>query len=572
MSETTGIIDRHSINENLTLKILDKNLSFTRSELVNLIDRAKTYLLEEIKVTPGQQVIITFGNYYVPWFYACAELGLVFVIAASHKVLNYKLLNDRYGKIDHVIMPFDKEDLKEFGKTYQNILIDANSINTYTNVSSKDVYWANPNSVLTRSISDKFNLKLDYKAVEEHTHSFYYRLMLRNGNVFALTTTDKCFHTRILHHGTSLGLYFLPAFKFCETQYWCDDTDPEWPNFLVENHATRCIMFEEMLSTFIEKTGRTSLAHLKIYLLLSPSYNEVECLVKNRHASLYSLYGMTSTSGPIFIQETTPGNCHLYNRHIFSDLLDDFYSVEIKDNMLVVTYDDTVVYTKDQFEYKNGKYNFLFRGNMIIGICGFIGSGKDTVADYLVNFHGFRRESFANSLKDAVSAIFGWDRTLLEGRTAESRAWREQKDEWWSERLGMTITPRFVLQNWGTEILRNQFHNDIWIASVENKLRNSKDNIVITDCRFPNEIKAIKAAGGTVVRTKRGNDPEWYQIAYNVNTGKVGEKLKLVHRNIHESEMAWIGPDIDAVIENDSTIDELYSNVKCLVQDLLDAK
>jgi hypothetical protein len=35
---------------------------------------------------------------------------------------------------------------------------------------------------------------------------------------------------------------------------------------------------------------------------------------------------------------------------------------------------------------------------MIIGVCGFIGSGKDTIADYLTNFHGFRRESFASTL------------------------------------------------------------------------------------------------------------------------------------------------------------------------------
>ena len=54
---------------------------------------------------------------------------------------------------------------------------------------------------------------------------------------------------------------------------------------------------------------------------------------------------------------------------------------------------------------------------MIIGICGFIGSGKDTIADYLVNLHHFRRESFANTLKDAVAQVFGWDRTMLEGRT-----------------------------------------------------------------------------------------------------------------------------------------------------------
>jgi len=43
---------------------------------------------------------------------------------------------------------------------------------------------------------------------------------------------------------------------------------------------------------------------------------------------------------------------------------------------------------------------------MIIGFVGFIGSGKDTAADYLVNFHGFRRDSFANTLKDAVAAVF----------------------------------------------------------------------------------------------------------------------------------------------------------------------
>ena len=140
---------------------------------------------------------------------------------------------------------------------------------------------------------------------------------------------------------------------------------------------------------------------------------------------------------------------------------------------------------------------------MIIGVCGFIGSGKDTVADYLTNFHEFRRESFANSLKDAVSMVFGWDRTLLEGRTKQAREWREEQDDWWTARLGMPITPRWVLQYWGTEVCRKAFHDDIWIASVENKLRNSRDNIVISDCRFPNEIKSIREAGGIVIRVKQ---------------------------------------------------------------------
>ena len=213
---------------------------------------------------------------------------------------------------------------------------------------------------------------------------------------------------------------------------------------------------------------------------------------------------------------------------------------------------------------------------MIIGICGFIGSGKDTVADYLVNFHGFRRDSFASTLKDAVSVVFGWDRELLEGRTTEARAWREQVDPWWAERLNMpNLTPRLVLQLWGTEVARKGFHDDIWIASLENKLRGSQDNIVISDCRFPNEIKSIKQAGGKVVWVQRGDLPDWYSVALldNKSQGKHAtadkEKRQIGMRyqypDVHASEWAWIGTEFDAEIDNNGSIEELYAQVKNLL-------
>ena len=207
---------------------------------------------------------------------------------------------------------------------------------------------------------------------------------------------------------------------------------------------------------------------------------------------------------------------------------------------------------------------------MIIGVCGFIGSGKDTVADYLTNFHGFRRESFANTLKDAVSAVFGWDRTMLEGRTKEAREWREQVDPWWATRLDMpNLTPRWVLQYWGTEVCRKAFHDDIWIASLENKLRNSKDEIVISDCRFPNEIASIKNAGGKIVWVKRGPLPEWYDTAIAANSGKNIAVQELKIKKIHASEWSWIGTEFDAVLDNNGTIDSLFTQVKDLVQDPL---
>jgi len=203
---------------------------------------------------------------------------------------------------------------------------------------------------------------------------------------------------------------------------------------------------------------------------------------------------------------------------------------------------------------------------MIIGVCGFIGSGKDTIADYLVNIHGFRRESFANTLKDAVAAVFGWDRILLEGRTKEAREWREQIDPWWAERLHIpNLTPRWVLQQWGTEVCRRGFHDDIWIASVENKLRRTKDNIVISDCRFPNEIASIKQAGGVIVCVNRGELPSWHIMAANANKGDIVASAKLKQLGIHASETAWVGTNFDHVLDNNSTLDSLFNQVETVV-------
>jgi hypothetical protein len=135
------------------------------------------------------------------------------------------------------------------------------------------------------------------------------------------------------------------------------------------------------------------------------------------------------------------------------------------------------------------------------------------------------------------------------------------------------LTPRWILQQWGTEVCRNHFHTDIWVASVENKLRLTKDNIVISDVRFPNEIKAIHNAGGLVIRVKRGDDPEWFESAISANKGPNGNvlwsisKSKLESLKIHASETSWVGGNIDHVVSNDGTIDELFDQIKNLVLD-----
>jgi hypothetical protein len=142
----------------------------------------------------------------------------------------------------------------------------------------------------------------------------------------------------------------------------------------------------------------------------------------------------------------------------------------------------------------------------LIAFTGSAGSGKDTAAGFLIAEKGYEKLSFAGTLKDALAAIFGWQRDMLEGSTLASREWREQPDEWWSSALGRIITPRKMLQEWGTDVGRNAFHSDIWILSAQRQiLQNPNKKYVITDCRFENEARALKALGGKLIGIRRCN-------------------------------------------------------------------
>lgn len=207
----------------------------------------------------------------------------------------------------------------------------------------------------------------------------------------------------------------------------------------------------------------------------------------------------------------------------------------------------------------------------IIGIVGFIGSGKGSVADYLVNNHQFKQLAFADSLKDSVAVIFGWDRDMLEGSTPQSRIDRDIVDDWWAARLNIpNLTPRWVLQHWGTSAGRLGFHFDIWVASLERKLLSIHSNTVISDARFPNELLAVRAAGGKIIRIRRGADPEWYGTAViaNSNTESKEQKearLYLDNIGIHVSETAWVGLPVDYTLDNNSTIEALNSQVQLIL-------
>lgn len=201
---------------------------------------------------------------------------------------------------------------------------------------------------------------------------------------------------------------------------------------------------------------------------------------------------------------------------------------------------------------------------MIVGVCGFIGSGKDSIADFLVREYNFSRLSFATVLKDACASIFDWDRDVLEGRTPEHRELREKTDWWWAERLNIdNFSPRWALQRIGTELFRNQFHKDIWALAVEKRL-SRYTNVVISDVRFPNEIDIIKRNAGVLWRVNRGPNPEWHDDVQSIIRGRLDYREIIAEKypTIHESEWAWIGTYFSEEIDNNGTLDGLYRNIR----------
>ena len=199
---------------------------------------------------------------------------------------------------------------------------------------------------------------------------------------------------------------------------------------------------------------------------------------------------------------------------------------------------------------------------MIIGLVGFIGSGKGTVGDILEQ-KGFIKDSFAKPLKDACAVMFGWSRELLEGDTEMSRKWREEPDSYWSEKFGREFTPREALQKMGTEAGREVFHKDIWVISLLNRAK-GKD-VVVTDIRFQNEIQYIQDNGGIVIRVKRGEDPDWFSLLDKIKLDTERTKF-MQHEHIHKSEWDWVGCEFNYTIANNGTIQDLGKDVERVLQ------
>lgn len=183
----------------------------------------------------------------------------------------------------------------------------------------------------------------------------------------------------------------------------------------------------------------------------------------------------------------------------------------------------------------------------LVGLTGKARSGKDTVAEYLKNSHYFRTYAFADPLKEAASKMFGIPLDHFYNSNL-----KEKPDPFWE------ISPREIAQKLGTEGGRRLFREDIWIKRAERAWHEYIDQFngisdmsfyphldhngfIITDIRFENEADFIRSNGGMMIHVLRDS------------IEKVRE---------HESENGIEILDNDIVIENNSTIEELFYNVE----------
>lgn len=137
----------------------------------------------------------------------------------------------------------------------------------------------------------------------------------------------------------------------------------------------------------------------------------------------------------------------------------------------------------------------------LIGFTGLKGSGKDTAASVLVEA-GYEHVKFAGGLKAMLRALLDYQGATPE--TIDEMIDGEFKEV--SSRLLNMCSPRWAMQSLGTSRGRTDMGDDFWVNITKRRVQQF-ERVVISDVRFPNEVRMIHDLGGKVYRIERGAAP-----------------------------------------------------------------
>ncbi len=180
-----------------------------------------------------------------------------------------------------------------------------------------------------------------------------------------------------------------------------------------------------------------------------------------------------------------------------------------------------------------------------IGLAGEMGHGKSTVATYLCSQYQYTEYSFARPLKEGVKRLFSLTDTQVYGDE------KNKMDERWG------VSPRYLLQQVGTELLRNNLTKylpqinpvpNLWIRNFQRWVQIHSKRVVVSDCRFTDECEALHNLGMKVYRVSRSG------VSSQTSS------------NVHVSESLQKHLPVDDTIQNNGTLEELYLSVDRLMK------
>jgi energy-coupling factor transporter ATP-binding protein EcfA2 len=169
----------------------------------------------------------------------------------------------------------------------------------------------------------------------------------------------------------------------------------------------------------------------------------------------------------------------------------------------------------------------------LIALCGLAGSGKSTLANILIEEHDFHRVKFAGPLKSMLITL-GLTHEHVEGKLKEVPC----------DLLGGK-TPRYAMQTLGTEWGRDLITPSLWTKAWKQKVQDYLDRgfkVVVDDCRFPNELRAVNELGGISIMIERPG-------------------IASVESHISEQHAL----ETDVVLVNDGTIGQLHLKLDSLL-------
>jgi len=392
MTQFKNIITRHCLNKDLIIYQHNDNYhldhAFDYNHLCGMIDYWKVMLVEKYQVSAGQTCYIDVGKqdiYYYSLFFAICELGLTIVVDLPNVdeftdvKTNYRL--NMHGKIDFWFA--DTQRLADhwnkirFNHIAKHVLNPAEEFDHYI-IKDHSLFetiaitmWCEPHMPLIMTGSSG-TTGVPKKVIESH-HKIY-SMSQRMIPLLNLKPSDRICHTKNIHHGSSMVLFFLPGFMVCNdhlTKIWSNAPNAGVKNlveFVVQEKPNHLFLYTtDFLTEFLNLLP--TIDHQLELLTLYQITPEIVKLQKEKNVTVIrSTYGESTTGSGIFLKTVHRDvDLDTYEINNMGPKLDNYYDIKLIDGLLYVAIPDINQDWKtsgDKFALSNNNYYFYGRADL----------------------------------------------------------------------------------------------------------------------------------------------------------------------------------------------------------------